>query len=311
LNDLDYEGSSFIAYPPKILNLPLGILRAAKFLQEQRIDIVHCDDGPLRYIWFYASKMAGVRYVHVQRTLVRKTLEKILSYRMADAVISNSKATQGSLPSLPDQVLQEVICPPIEFKYAPEDKAKNRQDLLVQLGLEKSVKLVGFAANIHSRKRPEIFIQAAALLKGENIKFIMAGNFYGDMERQLKALVKKYQIENNVIFLGFVSDAQRIISGFDVLITPAVNEAFGRTLVEAIGLGTPVIASNSGGHREIIEDGINGFLVPPDNPEIWAKKISDVLQNGFSISNSSQTTEKFSKEKIVKAFEDVYDKVAR
>jgi glycosyltransferase involved in cell wall biosynthesis len=62
-----------------------------------------------------------------------------------------------------------------------------------------------------------------------------------------------------------------------VLVTPSRSEAFGLTNIEAMSVGTPVIGSAVGGIADVIQDGINGFLVPPDVPEILADAITRVL----------------------------------
>ena len=64
-----------------------------------------------------------------------------------------------------------------------------------------------------------------------------------------------------------------------VVIVPSLSEAFGLVNIEAMSVGTPVIASNVGGISEVIRDGIDGFLVPPNEPKILADKICYIFQN--------------------------------
>jgi len=67
--------------------------------------------------------------------------------------------------------------------------------------------------------------------------------------------------------------------GFDVLVVPAVEEGFGRTLVEAMLCGTPVVAADDGGHREIIRHGETGFLVRSDDLDAFADTVTGLLEN--------------------------------
>ena len=69
------------------------------------------------------------------------------------------------------------------------------------------------------------------------------------------------------------------MAGLDVLVAPAVNEPFGRTLVEAMLCGTPVVAADDGGHREIIRHGETGLLVRPDDPAAFADAVASLLAN--------------------------------
>lgn len=310
-----YEAVEHIAYPPSPSKLVKNILAARRYLKKRGIALVHCDDGPLRYIWFYAAKLAGVKYVHVQRTLLRSSLEKRVSYRVMHAVIANSKTTQATLPSLPKTVMQDVIYPPVVLKYTPVDKGQNRKDVLERLYLhdDKNLKLILFAANIHERKRPDVFIKMAVRLREESsfdCKFVLIGSFFPGMEEKLTRLAADNEIEQHVFFKGFQQDSQKFISAADILVAPAVDEAFGRSVAEAMGLGTPVVASAAGGHEEIIRDCTDGILAIPDRPEDFAKKVFRILrEKDFSallVQNAIERARVFSQNAALESFEKIY-----
>lgn len=310
-----YEGVADIAYPPSPSTLVKSVLAARRYLKKRGIALVHCDDGPLRYIWLYAAKLAGAKYVHVQRTLLRPSLEKCLSYRLMNAVIANSKTTQRSLPPLPSSIMQKVIYPPVVLKYGPDDKAANRKAVLETLYLkeDKNLRLVIFAANIHERKRPDIFIKMAVRLRAESAfdcKFILIGSFFPGMEERLMRLAADNDIESHVFFKGFQQDSQKFISAADILVAPAVDEAFGRSVAEAMGLGTPVVASAAGGHEEIIKDCADGLFAIPDRPEDFAKKACRILrEDNFSallVRNALERARMLSRDRAAASFEEVY-----
>src|SRR3546814_16010072 len=77
-------------------------------------------------------------------------------------------------------------------------------------------------------------------------------------------------VAGHVRMRGFGHPAVPWMAACDALLVTAVDEPFGRTLIEAMLLETPVIAANSGGNPEAIEDGENGLIVPPDDPESFA-----------------------------------------
>ena len=81
------------------------------------------------------------------------------------------------------------------------------------------------------------------------------------MEKELQGL----GISDRVCFVGFKSEVQRLLAGSDLTIAPAVNEGFGRAVVESMMVGTPVVAAASGGHTSIIDHGRTGLLFEPDN----------------------------------------------
>ena len=68
------------------------------------------------------------------------------------------------------------------------------------------------------------------------------------------------------------------MSACDVVLAPSICDAFGRTILEAMALGVPVIAASAGGHQELICDGYNGLLVEPQSPEAFAQAMAEVLQ---------------------------------
>jgi glycosyltransferase involved in cell wall biosynthesis len=76
---------------------------------------------------------------------------------------------------------------------------------------------------------------------------------------------------------GFCSDAISLMNAADVFVLPSLAEPFGLVLIEAMSLGKPVIATNAGGPREIVEDGVTGLLVPPGDPVVLGGAISRLL----------------------------------
>lgn len=298
-----------------------SIQLAKRYLIDQDIDAVHLDNLPARYIWFYAALWAQIPYIHVQRTPVDLSIEKNIlsiekniSYRWMNAIISNSGYTQRSLPNLPGTIIQKIISPTIHLNQKEFDKKSNRDFVLSFFkNPGRTKKIIGFVANLQKRKKPETFIEAAAKLNEENqdqYLFLMVGKFYGESEKNLKQMASDLGLEHCFVFAGFQAEAQRIIDGLDILIAPSENEAFGRVIVEAMMLGTPVIASDDGGHQEIITNEQNGLLVPLNKPEEFVKAVRKVFENKKLqlklIKNGLQRFKDFDAKTITKQFEEIY-----
>jgi glycosyltransferase involved in cell wall biosynthesis len=77
--------------------------------------------------------------------------------------------------------------------------------------------------------------------------------------------------------------------GVEALLVPAVNEPFGRTLIEAMLLGTPVVATDHGGNPEAINDRQNGYLVKPEDPEAFVEPIHSLLTDPQEWQRISET----------------------
>ena len=103
----------------------------------------------------------------------------------------------------------------------------------------------------------------------------------GSQESKLKLLAKKLGLADKVEFLGQLPQ-DKIIGHYynsDIIVLPSISESFGKVLVEANACGKPVVATATTGAKEIIQDGINGFLVPIGDAEKMSDKILELLNN--------------------------------
>jgi glycosyltransferase involved in cell wall biosynthesis len=84
--------------------------------------------------------------------------------------------------------------------------------------------------------------------------------------------------------MGYRQPVEPWMQAIDVLLVPAVREPFGRTLIEAMFLGTPVVATDDGGNPEAIEHGVNGILVPAETPDAFVEPIYRLITDlGYRI----------------------------
>lgn len=98
--------------------------------------------------------------------------------------------------------------------------------------------------------------------------------------KKLEGYIQIHGVEDQVIVQTFKLDEMpRVYAGADVFVLASENETFGQVFIEAMACGLPVIGTNVGGVPEIITDGYNGFLVPPNNSSVLAKKITLLLED--------------------------------
>jgi glycosyltransferase involved in cell wall biosynthesis len=101
------------------------------------------------------------------------------------------------------------------------------------------------------------------------------GQAYRD---ELRRLVNDLGIADRVVFTGFREDVPELMQLLRVIVHASVTpEPFGRVIAEAMAMGKPVVATDAGGPREIIQDGSDGYLVPPEEPEAMARAIIRLL----------------------------------
>jgi len=132
-----------------------------------------------------------------------------------------------------------------------------------------------------------VFLKAAKILIHErgilDCSFFIIGDVPNDnnnFKYDLIDLANKLGIAQHVQFLGYRNDVLALMNKMDVVIHASVEpEPFGMVIIEAMAVGKPVIATNMGGPLEIIEDGINGVLIKPNEPAILAEKIIELLKD--------------------------------
>ena len=182
--------------------------------------------------------------------------------------------------------------------------------------------LVCLIGRIVSWKGHEYFIKAISHVSNKipNIKGIIVGDIgldhYGTQElyfRKLMMLIKELKINEKIIFTGFRNDVKRLISAMDIIVHASSNpEPFGLVVIEGMAAGKPVIATAEGGVLDIIEDGVNGILVPCKDSKSMAKAIQKIyhdkkLSKKIGTAARKRIIEKFTIEHQVAAIEKVYE----
>lgn len=125
-------------------------------------------------------------------------------------------------------------------------------------------------------KNQKTLIEATALIKESipNIKVLLAGN--GPEEANLRGLINKLNLKNEVRLLGYRKDLENIVPAIDVAVSCSYREGMPLNIIEAMLCAKPVIASNNRGHNELVEYGITGYLIEP-NDKIFLSKIISTL----------------------------------
>ena len=108
------------------------------------------------------------------------------------------------------------------------------------------------------------------------VKFIDDDKKYKDY---ILNLIDEYNLRDHVIFLGWRLDHHEIISLMDIMVNPSFSEGFGRNILESMALGKATIATITGGLRDVIVNGENGFLVPIKNDKAITEKLNLLIED--------------------------------
>lgn len=194
-------------------------------------------------------------------------------------VIANSQATTAAFVAAGGAV-QNVVTIPNGIDPAPWRilDAEARQRLRETLGLADGP-VLGTFGRLAEWKGQHILLEAVACLPGTQA-IVVGDALFGEVEYRdlLIARTRELDVERRVHFLGFRNDVGALMQACDVVVHASIApEPFGRVIVEAMLAGLPVIASDAGGAREIVENGRSGILVPPGDPETLAAAVRDLL----------------------------------
>jgi glycosyltransferase involved in cell wall biosynthesis len=136
----------------------------------------------------------------------------------------------------------------------------------------------------------------------------------GPFESAYREEIRSLGCEDIVRFLGFRRDLSDVIAAADLVVLPSVAEAFGLVVTEALYLGTPIVATHVGGIPEIVEDGVDGVLVPPADSKALADAVVRLLGDPerrrlMASAGRERVRDRFSFEKMMRAYEQLYDRL--
>jgi glycosyltransferase involved in cell wall biosynthesis len=266
------------------------IWRVVRLLRREHADIIHTNTLKAHLIGGIAGRLCGRRVVwHFRDILVRSSL-RFWMIRMSgwlcDRVIAISGAVKDQFgadypASRIDVVYNAIDGDEVRRLAAAGDKRAIRRDL----GVPEDARLVGMVGQIARWKGQEFFIRAAALLapRFPEVFFPIVGDVLfeeWEYKFRLLELVKQLGLERRVVFAGQRENVYPVMKELAVLAHCSIEpEPFGRVVIEAMALGVPVVAADTGAMPEIIDDGGDGLLARADDPAAIAAAIGRLLDD--------------------------------
>lgn len=311
----------------EVLTLDMGrffpsLAKLSSFLRRERVDLINAHGYRDHLLSLCAGRIAGVKVLvrtkHNHKPLKGGAFSRFIYSRLTDKVVAISNHTRNVLIESglkPGHV--DAIYTAIDLKYF-SPRTKNKQ-LLEEFNISNTYPIIGTVARLSDRKGISFLIDAVKLLVDEGRKvtcFIVGGG--GSSSRDKIDLLKKraasMDISHCFIFTGLRTDIPEILSLFDVFILPSLAEGLGRSLVEAMAAGKPVVASKVGGIPEAVEDGKTGILVPPGDAASLARALAFLFDNPQAVDEMGYAGRKraemmFDEEKMVDAICLLYEEL--
>ena len=254
--------------------------------------------------------------VHSSRVRAPEDREMLraLTPRM-DHLIAVSRAMETKIADeRPSDVPVSLIYNGVDlFRY---DHTEPCCTLREEYGLPGEVQIVGVVARLEHEKGHPTLLEAwpQVVRRVPNARLLVVGE--GSRREELEAQAAAIGIVDTVVFTGRRDDVPSVTAALDVAVLPSYREAQGLTILEAMALSRPVVASAVGGIQEMVENGRTGLLVPPHDADSLAAAITRLLtdhayadmlaKNGHDLVH-----ERFCRKLMVAAIEDIYDEGAR
>ncbi len=261
---------------------PVAFRRLLRLLRAERIDLIHAQLQDATIFAVAANKLIGVPVVvtrHLmaddarnRRRRIRNDVERLAIRAGVARVITVSDAARDSyvrLTGLPLSRFQTIYngIDLDNFGRADDKNAERRA-----LGLPPEGPLVTMVGVLRPGKGQAVAIESARQLPGVHFLLVGDGEHRASLEEQARGL-------DHVHFLGQRMDVPQIPRASDLLILPSDNEALPTVLIEGGASGLPAVATCVGGVPEIVEDGVTGILIPPQNPAALASAMRRLIDD--------------------------------
>lgn len=263
-----------------------------RLIREFKPDIVHTHTAKAGTLGRIAARAARVPVVvhtyhgHVFHgyfsswaTRAFLLIERVLA-RFSDRLLTVSPTVRQELLDLGIGTRDQLIVLPLgldldRFRRGEAVRGEFRREF----GFDADMPLVGIVARLVPIKAHETFLQAAAIVAARypRARFIVVGD--GERRADLEAFSRSLGLADRVFFVGWRADLDRIYADLDVVALTSENEGSPVSLIEAMTSECAVVSTRVGGVPDLIDDRVNGLLVPPRRPDLLAPAIAELIDN--------------------------------
>jgi glycosyltransferase involved in cell wall biosynthesis len=265
----------------------LALTSLVRLLRRERFAIVHGHSAKGGYLARVAARLAGSpkTFYHPQAFsyLSQRGLARAFFLRLERLAVPLTDRVVAASESERRRAVEEVHFPEHRVTVIP-----NSVDFAELNGgspaSSTNTRLVLTAARLSYQKNPEMFVRTAKRIadRRSDVRFVMlGGGFAGPLEGKIRRMIADSGLERRVEILPWGTRPQtlKLIAECDVFVLTSRFEGMPNTLLEALMLSRPAVVTDVDGSRDILEGGVGGFLVPPDDDEAMATRILQLLDD--------------------------------
>jgi len=299
---------------------PAFLYRLVRLIRCERIALMHAHEFMMSVYGSVASIMTGVPLVctvHGKLYFPDKK-RRILALRFAASLCARMIAVSEDLHRYLVDNLRFNPCR-VTTLYNGIDLEKysarsSREESRMRFSIPADALVVSTAGSLFKVKGLQYLLEAVKVLRRRypNLLLIIAGE--GDQRKALEEKAEALGLADAVRFLGFCEDIPDLLNLTDIYACSSLSEGLSLSILEAMAMSKPVVATDVGGNLELIRPGDNGYLVPPSEPSALADRIMDLLDNPelrdrFGKSGRRIVEEKFTLEKMIQDYEELYERL--
>lgn len=303
------------------LHYPMAVMRLAKYLKNENVDILHTH--------LYFSGLLGV----LTKCLYRKTIVALMRHHtsvvrmlgsrlhiaadkwMAENayhVMTVSQAARSYMTDVDDIKRKDIEVVYLGFDFEKmSPNAEDRSRVRREFGFADDDLVIGYVAHLVKGKGHIQLIEAFEKIVNDvpYAKLFFVGR--GMLDEVQKAAAKFP--EGQIVFAGWRDDVSSCLNAMDIFAQPSLSEAFSQVLVEAMGVGLPVIATDVGGAAEVIEHGVNGFLIEPNDVTTMRNKVVELcrdaeLRNRIGSAGRKSVGKRFTAKQMIDRHLELYER---
>ncbi|MFC1515070.1 glycosyltransferase [Candidatus Omnitrophota bacterium] len=289
------------------------VMQLLFLIRRLKIKLVHCNNG-VYTPGVLAVKLSGIPYIaHLRSLPGRLRLLTKFSGRFADRIVAISRAVR-------DCYLKQgcrfqniiVINDGIDINYVNKSAMNKNNGFRKKFNVTSGEYIIGTVSRLSKEKGIGFLVDALPLIAKSvrDFKCFIVGD--GPLLEDLKKKVNSLGFTEKVIFTGKLDNPFYVLSNFDVFVLPSIKEGLSLSIMEAMTLGVPVVATKVGGIKEIIDDGVDGLLVDEADPESLSRAVlllikDSNLREKIRKNSLEKSMNRFSMCKSVKKIQRIYE----
>ena len=317
---------TFERNPIKFENLK-AIKDLKKIINDEQYDIIHCNTpvgSVITRIAAIKARKNGTKVIYTAHGfhfykgapllnwVLYYPIEKIMS-RYTDCLITINEEDYKIAKKKFKKIKEIKKVPGVGFnteKFNSDVTEKEKNFLKESLNI-KDEKVLTYIAELNKNKNQIFLINVIEKLIQENkkIKLLLVGD--GEYKEHYLQAIEKKKLKNNIILLGKRDDILQILSITDIYVASSIREGLPVNIMEAMYMKLPIVAFDNRGHRELISNNINGFII--NDEDMMKKRIIEIINNKELneefIKNNNEIINKYTIKNVLEIMTDIYKNI--